>query len=579
VNDENPTQTAPEPAPEASAFAHVPNLLRTALEARGFRELTPVQTAALAAIEPPRDLQISSQTGSGKTVALGLAMAPGLLEESEEKPKGPRVLIIVPTRELAAQVKTELAWLFAGAPGVTLDCVTGGTNPGHERGRLQRKPRILVGTPGRLGDHLRSGALDLSGVTQLVLDEADQMLDMGFREELEAILVTLPAERRTHLVSATFPVGIQRLAASYQVDPLRVEGTPPGEAHEDIEHVAYLVNDDERYAALVNLLLITGGDRTLVFVNTRAETTLLAERLAEDGFAAMPLSGELQQSQRTRTLAAFKAGTASVLVATDVAARGLDVPDVATVIHGSPAMDAEVYTHRSGRTGRAGRKGRSLVLALVSRERRLRRLFNEARVEVEWKEVPNAAAVRKKLKKKARRQIHKALDGDQTPPQSELDYAQSLLEGRDAVHIIATLLQQTAAEGPTEPREVTAPVASPRLRKNDARKFEPRPAREFRGKPAGGARFAGGSGPRFTINWGFQGGASPQRLLAHICRRGGISGAQVGQIRVDARTASFDVDARVAADFEQRVRGRDARDPRLVIRRAGGRPARVFARS
>jgi len=368
----------PESKIHSAAFERVPAILRTALEGRGFGELTPVQVAALDAVEPAQDLQICSQTGSGKTVALGLAMAPGLLAEDEEKPVGPRTLIVVPTRELAAQVRGELAWLYAGAPDVTLDCVTGGTNLGQERGRLARKPRILVGTPGRLLDHIRSKALNLSGVTQLVLDEADQMLDMGFRDELEAILETLPAERRTHMVSATFPAAIQRLAKNYQSDPVRVNGGRPGEAHEDIEHVAYLVNDHDRYAALVNLLLITASERTLVFVNTRAETTQLAERLSADGFSSMPLSGELPQSQRTRTLSAFKAGTVSVLVATDVAARGLDVPDVATVVHGSPAMDAEVYTHRSGRTGAPVRRAAawswfpctvSVVCAVCSRKR------------------------------------------------------------------------------------------------------------------------------------------------------------------------------------------------------------------
>ncbi|HVS18093.1 MAG TPA: DEAD/DEAH box helicase, partial [Planctomycetota bacterium] len=420
----------------------MPQSLRAALQRRGFDELTAVQSAVLGAEAPGRDLQISSQTGSGKTVALGFVLAPCL----EEEGRSPRALIIVPTRELAAQVCEELAWLFADLAGVRLVSLTGGTPLFRDRQALARGPRVVVGTPGRLLDHLRSGALDLSGVRELVLDEADQMLDMGFREELEGILDGTPSERRTHLVSATFPEGIQALAARYQREPFAIEGTALGDANLDIEHVGYLVHPTDRYAALVNLLLLADGERTLVFVKLRAEAQELAERLEADGFAALPLSGELVQSQRDRTLAAFRAGKATVLVATDVAARGLDVPDVTMVVHTSPPMDAQVYTHRSGRTGRAGKAGRSVALVPPKYRRKIARILDEAGVEFAYRPLPNAREVREIVRERARTALREELDAALAagPAAEHLEHARTLLAERDADALVATLLARLA---------------------------------------------------------------------------------------------------------------------------------------
>lgn len=528
--------------------------LRAALERRGYTRLTTVQDAVLDLRGEPRDLQISSQTGSGKTVALGFVTAATLLADVPAEVCGPAVLVIVPTRELAAQVRAELAWLYADVPSVTLECVTGGTSIGYERGQLRRKPRVLVGTPGRLLDHLTSGALSLAGVSHLVLDEADQMLDMGFREDLDAILAKTPAERRTHLVSATFPAGILRLAERYQENPLHVQGTRLGEANGDIEHLAYRVHDQDRYAALVNLLLAGGDDRTLVFVNRRSEATELAEKLGRDGFSALPLSGELVQAQRTRTLAAFKSGKVSVLVATDVASRGLDVPDVATVIHATPGYDGEVYTHRSGRTGRAGRKGRSLLLVPVRKERRVRALLASARVDVRWLPVPTAAEVKKLIDKITRRATWEALASAPDPSPERIAQAGRLLEGRDAAQVLATFLEWNHSQKGPQPLDFTPAGAAPERR--DERK---------RGKAA--SPRASGATTRFRINWGFAAGANPQRILAHICRRGGIQGRDVGAIRLQSHASTFEVQRHVAAKFEARVRVSDSRDPHLRIQR------------
>ncbi len=553
--------------PPPSPFERVPAPLRSALERRGFVELTSVQVGVLEASAHGRDLQVSSQTGSGKTVAIGFVLAPGLAlrlageVESRAERRGPSVLLVVPTRELAMQVCEELEWLYAELPGATVDCVTGGTSVSGERRRLGRRPRIVVGTPGRLLDHIRSGALDCSGIAELVLDEADRMLELGFREELEGILDATPAERRTHLVSATFPPAIQRLAARYQAHPLHVEGTRLGAANEDIEHVVHLIRDEDRYAALVNLLLLAEGERTLVFVDTRAETTLVSAKLAEDGFSVLPLSGELQQEGRTRTLDAFRAGTVTTLVATDVAARGLDVENVSMVVHAGRPKDAEVYTHRSGRTGRAGRKGRSVLVAPASVERWVRRMLSTARVAARWIDVPTAEVVRSTLARRERARLDEALQSAEGPSEALLEHARSLLRDHAPEHVVATLLERARARRVREPFAIEPPES----RRNGSREpFALRAPRERRpGSPRPGR--ARGDFTPFTINWGFRKGASPQRLLALVCRRGGISGRFVGAIDVGPHASTFEVASPVAPAFESKARNPDARDPNLVI--------------
>ncbi|MBI5852771.1 MAG: DEAD/DEAH box helicase [Planctomycetes bacterium] len=574
-------ESSPSPAPAEAGtdpFEAVPHALRDALARRGFAQLTAVQSAVLAADDGARDLQISSQTGSGKTVALGFVLAARMVARGTT-PKGPNTLIVTPTRELAQQVKDELAWLFADLRGVRLDCVTGGTHVGAEQQRLRRMPSVLVGTPGRLHDHLRSGTLDLSEVTQVVLDEADQMLDLGFRDDLLAILAAMPAERRTHLVSATFPPDVRALMREYQREPLHVEGTALGVAHEDIEHVVHPIETKDRYAALVNLLLLAGDARTLVFVRTRAETAELADRLTADGFAAQPISGELTQVLRTRTLAAFRKGLVTALIATDVAARGLDIEGVSTVVHFDPPMDGSIYTHRSGRTGRAGQKGRSVLLSPKGAERRVRRILTDARVRPTWQPVPDAATVRQHQRAAAEAALRGAL-AEHAPNAAQREFAERLLGEFPPIDLVAGLLAKLATHAPRAPFDVKSPDAP-----SNERASRERPVRE----PASRARF--GDRIRFKINWGGTQGGDPKRILAHVCRRGSISSQDVGEIDVRAFSATFDVAATVAAEFAQRVAGRDSRDPHLVIqpfpqhgrpsadRDRTNRPSRSFGRA
>lgn len=489
-------------------FAGVPDPLRQALQDRGFTSLTAIQRAVLAADADGSDLRISSQTGSGKTVALGLALArywsedgtprpivakpepkaesepdaeptqvadgdaaPDATAEPEPKPvkrsftsprpSGPTALIITPTRELAVQVRTELQWLYANLRATRVEVVTGGTDLGGERRMLRRPPSVLVGTPGRLLDHIRASAVRCDGIQHVVLDEADRMLDMGFKDELEAIVEALPSERRTHLVSATFSGVMRHIANRFQNSAQHLEGTALGEANEDIDHIAQLVLHEERYAALVNALLLAQGQRALIFVERRDGASQLAEELAGDGFAALPFSGELSQAQRTRTLDAFRTGTIQALVATDVAARGIDVPGIMMVVHMAPPQDPDVYTHRSGRTGRAGQRGRSLLLVPPRAQRYVARLLANARVNVEWQSVPTPAKIRKAITKRTRRDLHTRLDAEQGPAEKTLVYARQMLEERDPAMVIAALLEMAEPRLPREPMATEAVTVQP----------------------------------------------------------------------------------------------------------------------
>jgi ATP-dependent RNA helicase DeaD len=355
--------------------------LARALETQGYKEPTPVQAAVLAA-PADRDLLVSAQTGSGKTVAFGLAAAVPLLGDAErfDRAEAPRALVIAPTRELALQVSRELGWLYAPTGARIATCV-GGMDPRAEQRALAAGAHIVVGTPGRLRDHLERGNLDLSALKVVVLDEADEMLDMGFREDLEAILDTAPTERRTFLFSATIAREIAALAKRYQRDAHRIDTLRRDEAHGDISYRAVRIAPTEIETAIVNVLRYFESPGALIFCATRERVRHMYAALRERGFSVVQLSGELSQKERTDALQALRDGHARACIATDVAARGLDLPDLGLVIHADLPANTAGLLHRSGRTGRAGRKGVSVVMVPHSKRRVAERLLQVAGVE------------------------------------------------------------------------------------------------------------------------------------------------------------------------------------------------------
>lgn len=557
-------------------FAQVPAPLRAAIEARGFEKLTAVQEAVLSAEGEGRNLRISSQTGSGKTLALGLRLASDLIPQDGQflpPADGPRALLITPTRELAVQVAEELRWLLAQVPGVTVEVVTGGSDPVREKRALKKSPAVLVGTPGRLLDHIRTGNLRCSSIRQVVLDEADQMLDMGFREELEAILENLPQERYSHLVSATFPQAVKKLADGFQKNPLIVEGTRLGEANADIQHIAHLIRPRELERALTNVLLHSEGERVLIFVRRRVDAADLTERLSAKGLAAAPFSGELTQAQRTRTLNAFRHGEQKILIATDVAARGIDIPGIGMVIHADIPTDVENYTHRSGRTGRAGQKGRSILMVPLHLQGRVRRVLSQAGVEPQWQPIPSRAQIEKRHTKLFRRDLHAQLAEPDEVSEKQKSYAKFLLEqpeGRTPEEIIAALLQMAEPAPSNRGYDLEKITEKPgrhsdQRRSHDRRSHDRRNHFEDQGLRK---RDLSGNFDVFEINWGFHNGGNASRILSHICRRGKITRAAIGQISVGTGSSIFEVSDTVSMEFEKACGRPDSRDPDLIVQRS-----------
>ena len=552
--------------------------LARALAERNYSDPTPVQNAVLEEEARGRDLLVSSQTGSGKTVAYGLAIGETLLGEAEAFGRAgqPLALIIAPTRELALQVQRELAWLYKHANARIISCV-GGMDPRREAALLEEGAHIVVGTPGRLRDHIERRRLDVSGLRAVVLDEADEMLDLGFREDLEFILKTAPEDRRSLLFSATFPKAIVTLAQNYQRDAFRIEVAGAARGHADIEYQAIRVFPKEAELAVVNLLRFHDAATALVFCNTRNAVRHLEAILLERGFATVALSGELGQNERNSALQALRDGRARVCVATDVAARGIDLPGLTLVIHAELPNDSEVMQHRSGRTGRAGKKGTSVLLVPVSRRRKAQMLIAGAGVEVNWGAAPTADEIR--VLDQERLMSDPLLSGE--AGEDDAAMIDALLAGREAREIAAALVRVYRSRLPAA-EEVGDPGFQIDERKPArTREDYANPRQRFREDGTDAPRKPGPRGETvwFRLNTGRKDGADPRQLLPMLCRRGKITRDEVGAIRIFDRETKVEIDAEVAERFAEMTRQPD-RD-RILIEVVTGeeerRPAKSFA--
>jgi ATP-dependent RNA helicase DeaD len=504
--------------------------LAEALAARGYDTLTSVQSAVVATEAEGRDLIVSAKTGSGKTVAFGLAIA-GQLLEGDRAPwtREPLGLVIAPTRELAIQVSKELEWLYASAGARVVTCV-GGMDPMKERRALQGGAHIVVGTPGRLRDHLERGALDLSALRVVVLDEADEMLDMGFREELEEILDATPDDRRTLLFSATMPRPIVALAKRYQRDALRIETIGDREGHADIAYQAVAVSPTDIEHAVVNVLRFHEAETAILFCATRDAVRRLHASLTERGFQAVALSGEHSQSERNNALQALRDKRARVCVATDVAARGIDLPSVSLVVHVELPRDAEALQHRSGRTGRAGRKGIAVLLVPFRRRRNVETMLRNARIQAEWIDPPVPDQIRVKDRERLLESVSAPIELDD---EDQL-LAGQLMEKLSPDAIAAALVRSLRTDLPS-PEDILGSGA-----------------RDERGESGPRAGFEGSTW--FMINAGRRHNADPRWLLPLICRYGHVNRKEIGAIRVAANESYFEVTERAAPGFIKALR-------------------------
>ncbi len=517
-------------------FPAVNPALAQALAEREYAEPTPVQSAVLAPEAEGRDLLVSAQTGSGKTVAFGLALAPTLLdgEPAFGRAGAPLALVIAPTRELAMQVKAELSWLY-GRTGARIASCVGGMDSRAEQRALAAGSHIVVGTPGRLRDHLERARLDLGSIRAAVLDEADEMLDLGFRDDLEFLLDATPETRRTLLFSATIPKEIAALARRYQRESVRIDVGGRDEPHGDIEYRAVTVAPHDLERAAVNLLRYYEARAALVFCGTREGVRRLHGRLVERGFDAVALSGELSQHERTGALQSLRDGRSRVCVATDVAARGLDLPQLDLVIHADLPTNKETMLHRSGRTGRAGRKGVSVLLVPFARRRRAEQLFAAAGVDAGWSDPPSAELIGERDRE--RLLADPLLNED--PVDDDAALARLLLEHSSPERIAAALARLWRSKLPAPEDQ-----------------FDPAPERTRQAGPQAG-------GGWFRMSIGRRNNADPKWLIPLICRLGGVTKAEIGTIRIFERETRFEIAREAQARFAEAVRNAGAHDPRI----------------
>ena len=541
------------------SFENLPPILGEALAERGYNAPTPVQAAVIAPDAKRRDLIVSAQTGSGKTVAFGLALADEILGEIRGTPiiEKPLALIIAPTRELALQVSRELGWLYSKA-GLRIATCVGGMDASKERRALRTGPAIVVGTPGRLRDHLERGALDLSDLVGVVLDEADEMLDMGFREDLEEILDATPDTRRTLLFSATMPRAIERLAQRYQNDAVRLSLAGHDRGHGDIAYQAISVAPSEIENAVVNLLRFHEAETAICFCATRESVRRLHATLQNRGFGVVALSGEHSQSERNQALQALRDRRARVCVATDVAARGIDLPTLSLVIHVEIPRDAETLQHRSGRTGRAGKKGTAAIVVPFNRRKRVESMLRGAKIAAQWMDAPTANAIRKK--------DHQRLLDKLTAPiehaEDDRMIAKELMEKMSGEDIAAALVQAHRAKMP-EPEELLANTPEAREK---AKAERHRPGFE--------------DVVWFKIGVGRRQNAEPRWILPLICRRGHITRNEIGAIRVGPNETWFQVPRSISAKLAEtieRTASQDDEQDAIVIEESPHGP-RIEAR-
>lgn len=523
-------------------FETLPPLLSEALTARGYAAPTPVQAAVLEPEADGRDLLVSAQTGSGKTVAFGLAMAPQLLGEDgrTDRAGAPLAIAIAPTRELALQVSRELIWLY-GKTGARIATCVGGMDASKERKALNQGAHIVVGTPGRLRDHLERGALQLGSIKVAILDEADEMLDMGFRDDLEQILDATPDTRRTLLFSATLPKPIIALAKRYQKDALRISTVGEDRGHGDIAYQAVTVAPADIENAVVNLLRFHEAPTAMLFCATRDNVRHLHASLIERGFDAVALSGEHSQSERNQALQALRDRRARICVATDVASRGIDLPNLSLVIHVELPRDAEILQHRSGRTGRAGKKGTAVLIVPYPARRRVDAMLRGARINAEWLPVPTPEDIRRNDRERlltALMAVPVEIDDE------DRELATRLLAERSPEDIAAALvaMHRSKMPGVEELLDNSGPPQRGDRPSNDG----PRPGFE--------------DTVWFKMDVGRGQNADPRWLLPLICRRGHVTKADIGAIRILPNETRFEIPRHLAARVQEALRRTEGED-------------------
>lgn len=561
MTDLTATESAPdsveaEPAGPTFESLGLSAALLKSLKDVGFEAPTPIQVETVPLLLGGNDLIGQAQTGSGKTAAFGLP----IIEAIDPRIKAVQALVLAPTRELAIQVSEALHKLGRHKEVETLPIYGGQPYERQFRG-LQRGAQIVVGTPGRVMDHMRRGSLNLDQVRFFVLDEADEMLDMGFIEDIEWILSQAPETRQTALFSATMPPRIAQLSARYLRNPKHVSVAGKEMTVPQVHQSSYEVPRARRVDALTRILDAETPQSTMIFCRTKVGVDELGEALMARGYAVETLHGDLSQAQRDRVMRRFRSGQADMLIATDVAARGLDIPDVSHVINYDIPESAEAYVHRIGRTGRAGRKGEAITLITPREVRWLRQIERITRARIEPRRLPTLADVAERRRDALKQQILAVLDADVDGYDSYLDTINDLADEHDTAEIAAAILKLYAEE--------TGRTTTPEQQVDDIATFAAA-APQGRG-PRGETGMV-----RLFINVGRNQGARPQDFVGAIANEAGIPGRAIGAIDIFDDYAFVDVpremvDRVVGAMRGSKIKGRPVN---VEVARLDGAPPR-----
>ncbi|SAJ14334.1 DEAD/DEAH family ATP-dependent RNA helicase [Enterobacter hormaechei] len=512
-----------------------------ALNDLGYEKPSPIQAECIPHLLSGRDVLGMAQTGSGKTAAFSLP----LLNNIDPDLRAPQILVLAPTRELAVQVAEAMTEFSKHMRGVNVVALYGGQRYDVQLRALRQGPQIVVGTPGRLLDHLKRGTLDLSKLSGLVLDEADEMLRMGFIEDVETIMAQIPEGHQTALFSATMPEAIRRITRRFMKEPQEVRIQSSVTTRPDISQSYWSVYGMRKNEALVRFLEAEDFDAAIIFVRTKNATLEVAEALERSGYNSAALNGDMNQALREQTLERLKDGRLDILIATDVAARGLDVERISLVVNYDIPMDSESYVHRIGRTGRAGRAGRALLF-VENRERRLlRNIERTMKLTIPEAELPNAELLGKRRLEKFAAKVQQQLESsDLDQYRALLSQIQPVAEGEelDMETLAAALLKMAQGE-----RSLIVPPDAPMRPKREFRdrddRFERRGDRNDRGPRGDRPERGGEDRPRrerrdagkmelYRIEVGRDDGVEVRHIVGAIANEGDISSRYIGNIKL-----------------------------------------------
>ncbi len=573
-----PAPTAP--SSESRTFADLnlhPKLLKT-LEELGYEEPTPIQSASFAPLLEGKDFIGQAATGTGKTAAFALPLIQRIAAMGKARPQ-PGALILVPTRELAMQV-AEAIHRYGKPLDISVLPIYGGQSFGQQLRTLQRGVDVIVATPGRALDHISRETLRLDGIQTVVLDEADEMLDMGFAEDLEAILKETPDTRQTVLFSATLPPRIAAIAKRHLKDAVRIQiakEVPAQGVAPKVRQTAYIVQRANKLPALSRVLDLESPTSALVFCRTRTMVDELTEKLSARGYRAQALHGGMSQDLRARVIKRLKAGEIDLVIATDVAARGLDIDILSHVINYDVPTTPESYVHRIGRVGRAGREGVAITMA-DPRESRLLRVFEQvARHKIQIAQVPTVADLKARQLESTRAELHKTIVA------GDLDHfrvaVESLAQEFDmiTVALAAVKLAHQATKGNSEDEtdfiEAVQPERQDRHDQSPSRfKFGPRDNSGGEGGGAGRGNFGGRGGPRpgmtkIFIGAGRMAGVRPGDLVGAIANEAGINGQDIGGIDIADRFSLVEIPEDVVEDVLTALSRTIIRGKKVTVRR------------